>query len=102
MREHEYQPEGRSTRRGEGLHEFIMRAGLTILNRESELTFMDCRRQEVIDIIVCTEGMTSLMGDWRVSDESLGSDYRQIRYVLKHTDWESYRTEGLESIQDSQ
>lgn len=83
---------------------FVMCAGLTILNRESELTFMDCRRQEVIDITVCTEGMTSLVGDWRVSDEPSGSDYRQIRYALKHTEDKKWghnpQTHGLGELQD--
>jgi len=36
--------------RGESLHDFFMSTGLIILNRGTEPTFMDCRRQEIIDI----------------------------------------------------
>jgi len=86
-----------------------MEAGLTILNRGSELTFLDCRIQEVIDITLCSAGMTDLVRDWRVSNELSGSDHRQAFFSLvheeeirwgrnpKHTNWMSYRTD-LESI----
>jgi len=86
-----------------------MDAGLTILNRGSEPTFLDCRRQEVIDITLCSIGMTDLVRNWRVSNEPSGSDHRQVRFNLeheeeikwgrnpKHTNWTGYRLD-LESL----
>jgi len=48
--------------RGESLHDEVMETGLTILNRGSKPTFMDCRRQEVIDITLCSRGVAGLVG----------------------------------------
>ncbi|XP_018403024.1 PREDICTED: uncharacterized protein LOC108779950 [Cyphomyrmex costatus] len=93
--------------RGESLHKFIMDTGLMILNRGTVLTFMDCRRQEVLDITISTGGVADLVRDWRVSGEPSGSDHRQIRYNLRHmvnkewgrnprtTNWEGYRMEAI-------
>jgi len=87
--------------KGESLHDFIMRAGLKILNRGSEPTFMDCKRQEVIDITLCLVGVMGLVRDWRITNEPSGSDYRQMRFRFeyreeikwgrnpKHTNWMS-------------
>jgi len=95
--------------RGESLHNFVMETGLTILNRGSEPTFMDCRRQEVIDITLCSRGAAGLVRDWRVSSEPSGSDHRQVHFNLEHTEeaiwgrnprhtnWMSYRSD-LEAI----
>ena len=89
--------------RGESLHDFIMSTGLIILNRGTEFTFQDSRRQEVIDITLCTRRVAELVMDWRVSNEPSGSDHRQIRLTLchtpvdkwvrnpKNTDWDGYR-----------
>ncbi|XP_032689122.1 uncharacterized protein LOC116852664 [Odontomachus brunneus] len=89
--------------RGESLHEFVMDSKLIILNRGTELTFMDCRRREVIDLTLCTRGVADLVRDWRVSNEPSGSDHRQLRFALEHrekgnwgrnprnTNWTSYR-----------
>jgi len=91
--------------RGEDLHDFVMGSRLVILNRGTEPTFLDCRRQEVIDITICTEGVSELVGDWRVSNEPSGSDHRLIGYTIRHsreiiwarnprnTNWEGYRQE---------
>ena len=68
--------------RGESLLDFIMRTGLQILNRGKEPTFLDSRRQEVLDITICTRGLVGLVRDWRVSSEPSGSDHRQIRFTL--------------------
>ncbi|XP_018405655.1 PREDICTED: uncharacterized protein LOC108782006 [Cyphomyrmex costatus] len=95
--------------RGESLHKFIMDINLMILNRGTVPTFMDCRRQEVLDITICTEGVADLVRNWRVSGEPSGSDHRQIRYNLRYmvnkewgrnprtTNWEGYRMD-LEAI----
>jgi hypothetical protein len=43
---------------------------------------LDSRRQEVLDITICTRGLVGLVRDWRVSSEPSGSDHRQIRSTL--------------------
>jgi hypothetical protein len=68
--------------RGESLLDFIMRTGLQILNAGKEPTFLDSRRQEVLDITICTRGLAGLVRDWRVASEPSGSDHRHIRYTL--------------------
>jgi hypothetical protein len=65
--------------------DFIMSSKLCILNRGRELTFMDPRRWEVLDITLCTEGVMRLVRYWRVSNEPLKSDHRQIRFGLNQT-----------------
>jgi len=75
--------------RGESLHDFILDKEL--INRGTEPTFMDARRQEVIDIIISTKGVSKLIGDWRVLDEPLGSDHRQIRLTLRQQPTNSWR-----------
>jgi hypothetical protein len=62
--------------------DFIMRTGLQILNRGKEPTFVDSRKQEVLDIKICTRGLVGLVRDWMVSSEPSGSDHRQILYTL--------------------
>lgn len=71
--------------RGESLQDFIMGAGLLILNRGHEFTFMDSRRREVVDLTLCTNGLSDKVQDWRVSQEPSGSDHRQIHMSLQHT-----------------
>ena len=52
--------------REESLHKFIMGTGLVILNRGYESIFMDSRRQEVIDITICSEEVAGLgTGEYR-------------------------------------
>ena len=68
--------------RGESLLDFIMRTGLQILNRGKEPTFLDSRRQEVLDITLCTRGLEGLVRHWRISSEPSGSDHRQICFTL--------------------
>jgi len=77
--------------RGESLHDFILGKGLIILNRVTEPTFMDARRQEIIDITICTKGVFELIGDWKVLDEPSGSDHRQIRLTLRQQPTNSWR-----------
>ena len=43
---------------------------------------MDSRKQEVLDITICTTGLVGLVRDWRVSSEPSGLDHRQIRFTL--------------------
>jgi len=42
---------------------------------------MDHRRQEIIDITLCSVGMMGLVRDWRVSNEPSDSD--QVRFILE-------------------
>jgi len=69
--------------REESLQDFILDKGLIILNRGTEPIFMDARRQEIIDITICTKGVFELIGNWRVLDEPSGSDHKQIRLTLR-------------------
>jgi hypothetical protein len=59
--------------RKESLLDFIMHTSLHIL---------DSRRQEVLDITLCTRGLEGLVRHWRVSSEPSGSDHRQICFTL--------------------
>jgi hypothetical protein len=92
--------------RGESLLDFITHTKLHILNREKEPTFLDSRRQEVLDITLCTRGLTSQVRDWKVSSEPFVSDHRQIHYALdqiqiekkwncnpRYTNWMGYRAD---------
>ncbi|XP_015123481.1 uncharacterized protein LOC107045661 [Diachasma alloeum] len=97
---------------GEALHDFMMGNGLLLLNRGNEPAFMDCRRQELLDITMCTTGMADLVRDWRVSREASGSDHSQIRLSLtdkvdpiqrrnpRNTNWVGYKAELSLRIQD--
>ncbi|XP_018396128.1 PREDICTED: uncharacterized protein LOC108774496 [Cyphomyrmex costatus] len=69
--------------RGESL-QFIMDISLMILNRGTVPTFMDCRRQEVLDITISIGRVADLARDWRVSGERSGSNHKQICYNLLH------------------
>ncbi|XP_046142185.1 uncharacterized protein LOC123987908 [Osmia bicornis bicornis] len=91
--------------RGESLHEFLISTELFILNRGTKPTFMDFRRQEVIDITISSQGLVDLVRDWRVSNEPSGSDHRLIRFSLqlkvattwtrnpRRTNWDGYRAD---------
>lgn len=71
--------------RGENLHDYLFRSSLVILNRGMNgSTFMDCKRQEVIDITVGRERMASIVRDWKVAKEPSGSDHKQIRLFFRH------------------
>ena len=90
--------------RGESLMEFMLASKLFVLNKGNEPTFMDSRRQEVIDITICTRSLRDWVENWRVSGEPSGSDHRQIHLSLrevqieeywirnpKNTDWDGFR-----------
>ncbi|XP_011313113.1 uncharacterized protein [Fopius arisanus] len=68
--------------KGDALHDFLIVNNLLLLNREKEPTFMDCRKQEVLDMTICTADLIDLIRDWRVSKERSGSDHGQIRLKL--------------------
>jgi hypothetical protein len=68
--------------RRESLLDFIMGTEMHILNTGTEPTFLNSRRQEVIDITNGIQSVTNLVRDWRVSSEPSGSDHRQICFTL--------------------
>ncbi|XP_029169805.1 uncharacterized protein LOC114939608 [Nylanderia fulva] len=76
--------------RGESLFNFVVGMELHILNRGTEPIFLGSRRQEVIDITICSGGILDLLRGWRVSDEPSGSDHRQIRFTM-----EQVQSQGL-------
>jgi hypothetical protein len=93
--------------REESLLDFTMRTRLHILNRGKEPIFLDSRRQEVLDITICTRGLVGLVRDWRVSNKPSGSDHRQIRFTLdqiqiekkwgcnpRQTNWTGYKADS--------
>ncbi|KMQ89206.1 reverse transcriptase [Lasius niger] len=67
----------------ESLFNFVMSAELHILNRGTEPTFLDFRKQEILNITLCTGGVVDLVEGWRVSSELSGSDHRQVRFALE-------------------
>ncbi|XP_071580756.1 uncharacterized protein [Temnothorax nylanderi] len=100
--------------RGESLLNFVMNIDLQILNRRTEPTFLDSRRQEVIDITLCTRGVLDLVAGWRVSNEPSGSDHRQIRFDLvrvqkdekwgrnpRKANWEGFRADLTSRIKNA-
>lgn len=77
--------------RGQSLIEFISATNLSILNRGNEPTFFNTRRQEVIDITLCSQQIEHQILNWRVSEEVSLSDHRYIKFNLaakvKITQW---------------
>jgi hypothetical protein len=55
--------------RGESLLRLQMGTELHILTRGTQPTFLGSRRQEVTDITICTQGVTNMVRDWRVSSK---------------------------------
>ncbi|MCP3662982.1 MAG: hypothetical protein GY696_10880 [Gammaproteobacteria bacterium] len=90
--------------RGVDLEYFLTSSHLDVLNRGTVGTFHNHRREEVIDITLCTNRFSPNIFDWRVHlDESM-SDHRHIRFEIradaplptyyrsaKKTDWVLYR-----------
>lgn len=86
------------------MHKYLLNTDFIILNKGTEPTFQDSRRQEVIDITVYTKRMANLVGDWRISNKPSGSDHKQICTFfplsdqkrgwreIQETDWIGCRT----------
>lgn len=96
-----------TNRRGEALLEFLASTELEVLNRGNEPTFVTPRRQEVIDITLCSRGMVSEISGWKVAEEDTLSDHKYIEFCIgadrtpapmfrnpKRANWHEYR-EGL-------
>ena len=91
--------------RGENLLEYILSANLSVVNRGCKPTFVTSRRQEVIDITLCSLRMYNCLHDWRVVDEETLSDHKLICFQMycrqaeetrtrpvRRTDWEGFHT----------
>jgi ribonuclease HI len=91
--------------RGIALLEYIAGENLVIANRGNAPTFVTRARQEVLDITVTSQELSSTVRNWRVSDEPSLSDHRHIRFSLdakqtrakpfrnpRKTDWTRYRS----------
>ncbi|KOC70414.1 hypothetical protein WH47_02917 [Habropoda laboriosa] len=73
---------------------------MMVLNRGTEPTFMDSRRQEVIDITISSEGMAGLVRNWRISTEPSGSVHRLLPSAEhKHHLGTQPKTHGLRWLQ---
>jgi len=57
-----------------------------IVKRRSKPTFINCRRQKIIDITICSKKLINLIGDWKVFGEPSDSDHRQTCFALKHVE----------------
>lgn len=93
-----------TNRRGEKLLEFIIASDLCILNKGNRPTFIDRRREEVIDITLCSLGVELDVSGWHVSQEYSLSDHQPILFSLsadkqspisfrnpRKTNWDSFK-----------
>ncbi|MCP3663266.1 MAG: reverse transcriptase-like protein [Gammaproteobacteria bacterium] len=93
-----------TNKRGEDLELFLTSTHLDVLNRGRIGTFHDHRREEVIDITICTNSFSPNIFDWRVDLEESMSDHRHILFEIranaplptyyrstKQTDWVLYK-----------
>lgn len=84
--------------RGEYLLEFIMANNLDILNEGNKPTFINIRRQKVIDITLATASVKHRIKWWHVSDEESLSDHRYILFEITRVKptclsyWDPHRT----------
>lgn len=68
--------------RGTALLEYLSATDLDVLNRGSRPTFVNARRQEVIDVTLCSTGLREFIKGWRVDEEETLSDHRKISFTL--------------------
>lgn len=88
-----------SNEKGDFYSDFIISENILVLNRSREPTFREGRRQEVLDMTICSAGLSGCVKKWRVSEEPSCLDHSQIRMNLegrdqqepmsnpRHTDW---------------
>ena len=102
----------KTNQRGESLLEFILLNNLNVLNHGNEPTFVNRARQEVIDITMCSQNISSFVTKWYVSEEATFSDHRCICFEVdsvapqiaeyrnpRRTNWEKYRHELSHSLE---
>lgn len=68
--------------RGQALLEYLAGTDLEILNIGNEPTFVNSRRQEVIDLTVCTGNLAPEVSGWQVSREPSFSDHCHIHFSI--------------------
>jgi hypothetical protein len=90
--------------RGNTLMNFIASSGLLILNEGNRPTFIDKRREEVIDITLCSSNILKEITGWHVSLENCMSDHQAIHFKMfadpiptkffrnpRKTNWKNYK-----------
>lgn len=68
--------------RGEDLLDYIIETNLAICNIGTEPTFNNGRRQEAIDVTLCSIDVLQSLRDWTVLRESFLSDHMAIRFRI--------------------
>lgn len=99
--------------RGVSLLEFIVSQNLEILNEGNRPTFIDRRREEVIDLTLCSSGLERFIDNWHVSLESSLSDHQPIHFSMlvekkepatfrnpRYTKWDKYESSLTERLRD--
>lgn len=69
--------------RGQALLEYLANTELEILNTGGEHTFVTSRRQETMDITLCSRSLLGGIRNWKVSSEASMSDHRYIDFLLE-------------------
>ena len=69
--------------RGDNLLYYIMSANLSVCNQGTIGTFVNVKREEVIDITLATSNIEKEISNWRVNTEYAFSDHRLIQFELK-------------------
>ena len=101
--------------RGEELLDLFLEQGWEVLNHGEDPTFITVNRSEVLDLSVCSSGLSTHLSGWHVSDTEVLSDHRLIAFDLgctfiskvqtrdpRRTDWNAYTTRlqsGLPNLQ---
>ena len=90
--------------RGESLLEYISAENIDICNTGNKPTYVNSRRQEVLDLTLCSQILSDKISCWEVSDEESLSDHRHITFFIeggeisrevfrdpRNTNWERYK-----------
>ena len=102
--------------RGTALLDWILGTQLHIVNKGNKPTFNDIRREQVIDITLCSNNIVDNIENWHVSNDVTLSDHNRIEFdfILEHADnsddtyrnikktnWSTFKNELKENFQDS-
>lgn len=69
--------------KGELLLEYIVSNNLAIINTGNTATFVTRARQEVLDITLASEEMSTYIKNWKVDEEESFSDHRRITFQIE-------------------
>jgi hypothetical protein len=64
------------------VEEFISSSGLNILNRPGPATFAGPAGESYIDLTLCSDGLLSLLSNWRVLPDAVVCDHRLITWSV--------------------